>query len=187
MPEIGRTHPAVNGMGSENDHQGDGIEPYDTARAEVAAGFENAVLSGLLRCTAAEAAPIVAGLDPGMFASPCRRFAFLAVCAAVADGTDPSPVAAADAALATGVPRPPAWHNCAVCEMSAIAYTPAGPALPNLPWHADRLAAYATQRAAEMVLRSGLDRLARADDLTELAALLRAQADRLQLLAGVGR
>lgn len=153
-PDENRAHPATNEVGSESDHTACTTSSESTARAEVAAEFERAVLSGLLRCTAAEASPILAELDPGMFAAPTLRFGFQAVCAAVADGTDPSPVAAADAALTTGITRPAAWFSSAVTEMTLLAVMPTGPALPNLRWHVGRLAAYAAQRAAEHVLMS---------------------------------
>ncbi len=187
LPENGESRPAGNGAASESDHTGSGTEAKSTARAEVASGFEHAVLSGLLRCTAAEAAPIVAELDQEMFAAPCYRFAFQAICAAVAAGIDPTPLAVVDTADEVGIVRPPAWLSSAICELTAVAYSPAGPALANLRWHADRLAAHAARRAAESVLRSGLDRIGRADGLAELAAVLRGQADRLQTLAGVSR
>lgn len=162
-------------------------EQVTTSTDELAAAFEAAVLSGLLRCTAAEAAPIVAELDAGVFRSPCHRYGFEAVRAALAAGIDPTPLAAVDSATEIGVERPPAWHNSAVCELTAVACSPAGPALPQLRWHADRLAAHAARRDAESVLLSGLDQTGRAYGLAELAALLRGQADRLQALAGVGR
>ena len=179
----GRSRPDTNGAAPETPDPRDETNPHLTANSELAEAFESAVIGGLLCCSADDATVLLADLDAEMFSEPLR-WAFRAINAAVTAGVDPTPLAAADAARVAGIARPPAWSHSAVSELTALAVSPAAPALPMLGWHCSRLAAYAAQRAAQTVMRAALDALDRTDDLAELAAVLRQQADRLQALAG---